>query len=246
MPLSGAQLASSAPHVRAPGSYAGPLKDWGYQPGKLSGEAKSDGLLLHKSADGLVESGIWQCSPGEWPLELPRDELCYFIRGSGVYESEGGQFVEIRPERLVFFPAGWRGKCSVTATLRNTYMLNNFASAGQAEALVLDSPAGLEGPFKDWGSVPTMLEGVSNTSGRLLYKGPSGQSESGVWICTPGLWNCHVTRDEFCHFLRGSCTYTHESGEVIEIIPDTVAFFPKDWRGTCRVHETVRKIYMIS
>jgi uncharacterized protein len=24
-----------------------------------------------------------------------------------------------------------------------------------------------------------------------------------------------------------------------------VAFFPKDWKGTCRIHETVRKVYMI-
>ena len=36
-----------------------------------------------------------------------------------------------------------------------------------------------------------------------------------------------------------------KEGEVIEIEPDTAAFFPKDWKGTCRVHETVRKIYMI-
>ena len=33
--------------------------------------------------------------------------------------------------------------------------------------------------------------------------------------------------------------------QVIEIGPDTVAFFPQDWKGTCRVHETVRKVYMI-
>ncbi|MBT6779945.1 MAG: DUF861 domain-containing protein, partial [Porticoccaceae bacterium] len=45
--------------------------------------------------------------------------------------------------------------------------------------------------------------------------------------------------------LLGYCTYTHESGEIIEIEPDTAAFFPKDWKGTCRVHRTVRKIYMI-
>ncbi len=54
-----------------------------------------------------------------------------------------------------------------------------------------------------------------------------------------------MTSDEFCHFLLGRCTYTHELGEVIEIVPDTVAFFPKDWRGTCKVHETIRKVYMI-
>ena len=60
-----------------------------------------------------------------------------------------------------------------------------------------------------------MIDGESRTSGIVLHKGPEGQSETGIWICTPGFWNCHVTRDEFCHFLLGRCTYTHESGEVI-------------------------------
>ena len=69
--------------------------------------------------------------------------------------------------------------------------------------------------------------------------------ESGLWVCTPGKWVCHVTRDEFCHFLEGRCTYVHESGEVIEITPDTAAFFPQDWKGVCTVHETVKKVHMI-
>ena len=97
----------------------------------------------------------------------------------------------------------------------------------------------------DWGPVAAPIEGTSHTSGRLLFRGPNGSPESGVWVCTPGYWHCHVTADELCHFLAGRCTYTHESGEVIEIEPDTAAFFPKGWKGTCRVHETVRKIYMI-
>jgi hypothetical protein len=54
-----------------------------------------------------------------------------------------------------------------------------------------------------------------------------------------------INSDEFCHFLLRRCTCSHESGEVIEIVPGTVAFFPQDWKGTCRVHETIRKVYMI-
>ena len=100
-------------------------------------------------------------------------------------------------------------------------------------------------PLLDWGAIPTMLEGQSMTSGKLLHKGPEGRSECGIWRCTPGRWFCHVTRDEFCHFLAGRCTYVHEDGEVIEITPDTAAFFPEDWRGVCTVHETVTKVYMI-
>ena len=45
--------------------------------------------------------------------------------------------------------------------------------------------------------------------------------------------------------MEGRCTYVHESGEVIEIKPDTIAFFRKDWKGVCTVHETVKKVYMI-
>ena len=40
-------------------------------------------------------------------------------------------------------------------------------------------------------------------------------------------------------------TISTENINVIEIEPDTAAFFPKGWKGTCRVHETIRKVYMI-
>ena len=97
----------------------------------------------------------------------------------------------------------------------------------------------------DWGEIDTMIEGHSHTSGRVLHKGADGRSECGLWVCTPGKWRCHVTRDEFCHFLQGRCTYEHENGEVTEITPDTAAFFPEGWKGICTVHETVKKVYMI-
>lgn len=106
-------------------------------------------------------------------------------------------------------------------------------------------PEHYAGPFRDWGAIPTMIEGESRTSGLVLRKGADGENETGIWICTPGYWSCHVTRDEFCHFLLGRCTYTHESGDVIEVVPGTAAFFPRGWKGTCRVHETIRKVYMI-
>lgn len=97
----------------------------------------------------------------------------------------------------------------------------------------------------DWGPVAIPLQGSSTTSGRLLHKNADGSGECGIWVCTPGWWRCEVTRDEFCHFLAGRCIYTGDSGDVIEIEPGTIAFFPAGWSGTCRVSETVRKVYMI-
>lgn len=98
--------------------------------------------------------------------------------------------------------------------------------------------------LEDWGPIPEMIEGQSHTSGKLLHRGPDGQSECGIWTCTPGYWECDVSRDEFCHFLEGRATYTPESGDAFEVGSGTVAFFPAGWTGTCRVHETVRKVYM--
>lgn len=110
-------------------------------------------------------------------------------------------------------------------------------------ASALRNPAEVD-DLEDWGPVPDMIEGQSHTAGTLLHKGPDGRSECGIWTCTPGHWACTVERDECCHFLEGRATYTHESGETLEVEAGTVAFFPEGWTGSCRVHETVRKVYM--
>jgi hypothetical protein len=117
--------------------------------------------------------------------------------------------------------------------------------SGSPTASAIENPASLErADLDDWWEVPTMIEGASHTYGTVIHKGPDGESECGVWECTPGYWDCEVTRDEFCQFLCGSATYTHESGEVKEIEPGKTVFFPAGWTGTCRVHETVRKVYI--
>lgn len=111
------------------------------------------------------------------------------------------------------------------------------------EAHAISDPTAVD-DLDDWGPIPDMIEGESHTSGTVLYKRPDGSSECGIWVCTPGYWECTVDRDEFCHFLDGRATYTSEDGTTIEIEPGTTAVFPEGWTGTCRVHETVRKVYM--
>jgi uncharacterized cupin superfamily protein len=109
-------------------------------------------------------------------------------------------------------------------------------------ASLLQDPTAVD-DLDDWGT-PEMISGESRTSGTVMHKGPDGESECGIWTCTPGRWECDVTRDEFCHFLEGRATYTPESGESFEVRAGTVAFFPEGWTGDCEVHETVRKVYM--
>jgi uncharacterized cupin superfamily protein len=246
-------LKSSAPHL-AQASTCADVVSWGAQPDALAGASQSSGRLLFKGPNAQPESGLWICTPGSWRLSIPRDELCYFLAGRAEYRRDDGEFIAISPATLVMFPAGWTGVCTVRETIRNTYMLSADPPAAHGAAGARTAPPAptpcLRDPLSqtgllDWGVIPTMLEGESRTSGRLLHKGPEGRSECGIWRCTPGKWFCHVTRDEICHFLAGRSTYVHESGEVIEILPDTAAFFPQDWKGVCTVHETISKVYMI-
>jgi len=111
---------------------------------------------------------------------------------------------------------------------------------------IIDDPI-QAAPLVDWGPISPAKTGeeASRTRGVLLHKGEGGSPETGIWECTPGSWDCHVTRDEFCHFLTGRCVYTHESGERTMIRGGVAAFFPAGWRGRCEVIETVRKVYMI-
>ena len=243
-----AELDSSAPHF-ANASTRNDVVPWGVQPDAIAGISHSSGRVLFKGPDNQPECGLWICTPGRWRLSIPRDELCYFVAGRADYRRDNGERIEVTPGTLVMFLGGWAGECTVHETMRNTYMLTAGAPAPGEDPAPVATPALLD-PLSqtnlvDWGLVPTMLEGTSHTSGKLLHKGLGGRSESGIWRCTPGKWACHVSRDEYCHFLAGRSTYVHESGEVIEIAPDTVAFFPQDWRGACTVHETVTKVYMI-
>ena len=77
-------------------------------PNPIAGNSKNDGVLLHKGPDGQPEVGLWQCTPGTWPLSIPRDELCYFVSGRATYTHESGETIEIVPGTVdaVSRPAG--------------------------------------------------------------------------------------------------------------------------------------------
>ena len=241
-------LQSSAPHIHRATVWNDKLTDWGGHLSPLSGSGNSTncGRLLWKGEGGLPEAGIWDVTPGAWNLLLPADELCHFVRGRARYQSRGGEVIEVDAGTVVHFKEGWNGVVEVFEDTRAIYMLCRGGEAPRCP--VVRQPASVT-ELQDWGVAAHPVEGVSGGvsrfSGMLLSRERDGSAESGIWVCTPGVWRCDVLRDELCHFISGHCTYTNDSGAVIEVKPDTAAFFPQGWSGQCRVHETVRKVYMI-
>lgn len=223
------RLNSSAPHIH-------PASEW------RTVAANENTLVLYKSPDGDVEVGIRRWQQGGTDFFCENDMFCYFQHGRGFFRRETGESIEVTPGTAVQFKEDWRGRLESSEPLDASYMTCGGGPAIHTPVLrdVLAAA-----PLKDWGAIPTMIEGTSFTAGILLSRELSGRAESGIWTCTPGIWQCEVTSDEYCHFLDGSCTYTHESGESIDIEPDTLAFFPLGWKGSCNVRRTMRKVYMI-
>lgn len=241
-------LESTAPRAYGASTLTADLVDWGPQPDALEGTAShSTGRLLHKGPDAgegaRPEVGLWRCTPGRWRLAFPAHEVFYVTAGEATYFSDSGERIEATPGTLIHFRTGWAGVCEVREPLFATYMLSEGAPGSGPTPILRDAPS--RPPEAEWGVIDTMIDGQSKVDGILLHRDGDGRAESGLWVCSPGTWRCHVTSDEYCHFIAGRATYTHQTGEVIEIEPDTAAFFAKDWKGVCQVHQTIRKVYMI-
>lgn len=232
-------LTSSAPHIW-------PVSEWDHRasqkPGPHDFLAQTQDFVLHTQSSPMFEIGIHKWNVGSFPQHFPFDELRYFFSGRGTFRSTEGESIEVGPETAVHFKTGWGGTLDVEDPLHATYV---SCEGGASDCTPVLRDVLRAGPLKEWGPVSKPLEGVSQTAGILLSREPDRRAESGIWTCTPGLWRCELKSDEFCHFLAGSSTYTHDNGEIIEVRPDTLACFPKGWKGQCRVHETVRKVYII-
>jgi uncharacterized protein len=224
-------LSSSAPHISPAASWDGSL---------VSGH--HDSLVLHKGTNPALEIGIRRWPTGKVSESFILDELRHIIKGVAIYRGESGEVIEAELGTAVHFKQGWRGIAEIREPLVAAYVR---CEGGPAPLTPVLHNVLTAGPLKEWGPVSKPLEGISQTAGILISREPDRRAESGIWTCTPGLWRCELKSDEFCHFLQGSSTYTHDNGEVIEVRPDTLAYFPIGWKGQCRVHETVRKVYMI-
>ena len=72
-----------------------------------------------------------------------------------------------------------------------------------------------------------------------------GNLVAGTWECEPGKLKIDLDLTEFCYLLKGHWILTSESGQVTELKPGDSWVFPRGWKGTGEVLETVRKVYLV-
>ena len=76
---------------------------------------------------------------------------------------------------------------------------------------------------------------------------PGNTLGTGLWECTPGSW--HITRSTTESFLvlKGKATITNADGSMrAALTPGVWHTTPASWSGHWEVHETVRKLFVLT
>jgi uncharacterized protein len=102
--------------------------------------------------------------------------------------------------------------------------------------------------LEDWGPLEeaTSQDTPMQVHGLTMWTGPEGSGqETGVWQCTAGPSYWVQEENEFIYLLSGSLTVTPDGGKPATFGAGDSAMFPRGWRGTWDLHETVRKVYVL-
>jgi uncharacterized protein len=102
--------------------------------------------------------------------------------------------------------------------------------------------------LEDWGLLEeaTAEDTPMQVHGLTMWTGPEGSGqETGIWQCTAGPSYWVQEENEFIYLLSGSLTVTPDGGKPATFGAGDSAMFPRGWRGTWDLHETVRKVYVL-
>jgi uncharacterized cupin superfamily protein len=90
------------------------------------------------------------------------------------------------------------------------------------------------------GDVPMSVRGLT-----IWSASDESGAEAGIWECSAGPSYWVQEENEVIYVLSGTLTVTPDGGKPATLRPGDVAVFPRGWRGLWKLHETVRKVYVV-
>src|SRR5690625_1579788 len=99
------------------------LEAAGVRAGADVGEPQVKTLGLAQEAPGNI--GIWECTPGGWPVNDREDtEVCYILAGKAqLTDNSTVDVVDVSTGDLLILPKGWSGRWYVTETVKKIYVI---------------------------------------------------------------------------------------------------------------------------
>lgn len=99
-----------------------PLDPMGPKEGATEGSPVQSLVTFH--ADDHVHSGIWECTPGAYPVvKEGSSEFMTFLAGEGTVHGDDGVSYEVGEGVALFLPDGWSGRWEIRETLRKSFTI---------------------------------------------------------------------------------------------------------------------------
>ena len=95
------------------------------------------------------------------------------------------------------------------------------------------------GPARPLSQPPCAFSGVD------IDLAGAGNSNTGLWECTPGRFERQLPNAEVMHILSGRCSFTPTGGEPLVIRAGDTLFFPAHTTGVWHIEETLRKVFVV-
>jgi len=117
----------AVPTSHTPDANALPLPPHAPKPTSIDGQTESSSSTW-TSDDGLVETGVWECTAGTFTASRDGyDEVAVILSGTATVTSDAGDTVVVGPGSTLVTPAGWTGTWTVHDAVRKVYVLRTIS-----------------------------------------------------------------------------------------------------------------------
>lgn len=96
------------------------------KPTSIEGDQMEAARSFFRSADGTLDIGIWECTPGRFTADRTRSsETCHIISGRAEMRTADGAARMLGPGDLLVLPLGWKGEWRILETTRKLYVIHS-------------------------------------------------------------------------------------------------------------------------
>ncbi|MBL0371234.1 DUF861 domain-containing protein [Rhizobium sp. KVB221] len=90
----------------------------------IEGDQREASHTLWTSDDGLVEVGVWECTPGRFTAARETNsEICHIVSGRVSLHNSDGTTKEVGPGEVLVLPIGWKGEWTIHEKTRKLYFM---------------------------------------------------------------------------------------------------------------------------
>lgn len=90
----------------------------------ISGAPQTSVQNYYTDKSGNFYSGIWESTPGKWPVSYTEDEFCTILEGRVVMTDESGKAESFKAGDAFVIPAGFKGTWETVEKVRKFYAIS--------------------------------------------------------------------------------------------------------------------------